>query len=424
VKAIAFWVRKRRREGAEIALEGLNEEVVCTLIREMTLASKEEKRDDKLFYPNKFNPKKYISWAQSFENYLDSLKGKSKVPLTYIIRPDDADPEDAETEYQRMIWAAPHEGYAYDEDNREVYRIYKDVMIDTDGWTWFSRADEGDGRGAHEIISLHYRGDAETARRAAEAEALLERLHYKNEASFSFERYITRLNECFELMDDNDQGLSEAQKVKKLLKGVTSTNPEVIAIKAVVRSTHPTDFNRASTLIAGQIAVLFPAVNTDMRPKRKISALEGNQNGRGRGGRARYTGARNGIRGNPTMFHGVDVSDPTRNFTTEEWTKLREAGFIPWLLDRRAALRRGGRGRGGGRTQFQRGSGRGGRGGNHREGETGRQARRVAFLETIPEEQDNQVTQQETEVQPNNNRGGQAGNAFGGRRYQRGGGRD
>jgi hypothetical protein len=195
---------------------------------------------------------------------LDSLKGKSKVPLTYIIRPDDADPDDAETEYQRMIWAAPHEGYAYDEDNRGVYCIYKDVMIDTDGWTWFSRADEGDGRGAHEIISLHYRGDAETARRATEAEALLERLHYKNEASFPFERYITRLNKYFELMDDNDQGLSEAQKVKKLLKGVTSTNPEVIAIKAVVRSTHSTDFNRASTLIAGQIAVLFPAVNTDM----------------------------------------------------------------------------------------------------------------------------------------------------------------
>jgi hypothetical protein len=120
------------------------------------------------------------------------------------------------------------------------------------------------------------------------------------------------------------------------------------------------------------------------------------------------------------MFHGVDVSDPTRNFTTEEWTKLHEAGFIPWLLDRRVALRRGGRGRSGGRTQFQRGSGRG----NHLEGETGRQARRVAFLETIPEEQDNQATQQETEVQRNNNRGGQAGNAFGGRHYQCGGGRD
>jgi hypothetical protein len=43
-------------------------------------------------------------------------------------------------------------------------------------------------------------------------------------------------------------------------------------------------------------------------------------------------------------------------------------------------------------------SGPGGRGGNHREGEIGRQARRVAFLEKIPEEQDNQATQPETEV--------------------------
>jgi hypothetical protein len=40
MKAIAFWVQKRRREGAAIALEGLNEETVRTLIREMTLALK------------------------------------------------------------------------------------------------------------------------------------------------------------------------------------------------------------------------------------------------------------------------------------------------------------------------------------------------------------------------------------------------
>jgi hypothetical protein len=61
----------------------------------------------------------------------------------------------------------------------------------------------GLGRGAHTIISLHYPGDAETARCAAEAEALLKHIHYKNKASFPFKHYITRLNECFELMDDN-----------------------------------------------------------------------------------------------------------------------------------------------------------------------------------------------------------------------------
>jgi hypothetical protein len=147
-------------------------------------------------------------------------------------------------------------------------KIYKEVMIDTNRWTWFSRGVEEDGRGAHQIITTHYWEDTETAhRRAAEAEAFLDHLHYKNEKAFPFKKYITRLNKCFELLDENDQSISEAQKIKRMLKGVMSMNPEVIAIKAVVRLTHPTNFNRASTLMAGQIAVLFPAASTDMRNK-------------------------------------------------------------------------------------------------------------------------------------------------------------
>jgi hypothetical protein len=130
-------------------------------------------RDDKLFYPPKFDPDAYVTWERTFENYLDSLKGKSKIPLSYIIRPAGVDPAAATSDYQRMIWQAPHVGYAFEEDNREVYRIYKDLMIGTDGWTWFHHAPEGNGRSAHILISEHYRGTAETARRASEAEARL-----------------------------------------------------------------------------------------------------------------------------------------------------------------------------------------------------------------------------------------------------------
>jgi hypothetical protein len=43
MKAIDFWVQKRHREGANIALEGLNEETVRTLIREMTLHQKKRR---------------------------------------------------------------------------------------------------------------------------------------------------------------------------------------------------------------------------------------------------------------------------------------------------------------------------------------------------------------------------------------------
>jgi hypothetical protein len=63
-----------------------------------------------------------VTWERTFENYLDSLKGKSKIPLSYIIRPADVDATTATSDYQRMIWQAPHAGYAFEEDNRKVYR--------------------------------------------------------------------------------------------------------------------------------------------------------------------------------------------------------------------------------------------------------------------------------------------------------------
>jgi hypothetical protein len=91
---------------------------------------------------------------------LVSVLGKSKVPLTYVIQPEGVLVDDAVDEYQRTIWSAPHTGY----DNRLVYQIYKDILIDTEGWTWFNRADNENGRQAHQIITTHYRGTAETAR--------------------------------------------------------------------------------------------------------------------------------------------------------------------------------------------------------------------------------------------------------------------
>jgi hypothetical protein len=57
-----------------------------------------------------------------------------------------------------VIWSAPHEGLAFKEDNREVYRIYKDLMNGMNGWAWFNQAQFGNGRQAHQLIVEHYRG--------------------------------------------------------------------------------------------------------------------------------------------------------------------------------------------------------------------------------------------------------------------------
>jgi hypothetical protein len=62
-----------------------------------------------------------------------------------VIRPEDVNPDEAETEYERVIWSAPHEGIAFEEDNREVYCIYKDLMNGTDEWAWFNQEQVGNG---------------------------------------------------------------------------------------------------------------------------------------------------------------------------------------------------------------------------------------------------------------------------------------
>jgi hypothetical protein len=122
-KAIAYWVHKCHCEGMVVDVANLNQEVITVISRELTLVPLEPKRNDKLFYPPKFDLNKHVTWEHSFKNYLDLLKGKSKIPLTYIFCPADVDPATATSDYQRMIWQAPHMGYAFEEDNHEVYHI-------------------------------------------------------------------------------------------------------------------------------------------------------------------------------------------------------------------------------------------------------------------------------------------------------------
>jgi hypothetical protein len=335
LKTFAYWVRKMRREGKPLDIDALDAAALDGVADEVALTMT-SKADEKLFYPPPFDAKKYVAWARSFANYLDSRIGKSDVPLSYVIRPADTNPDDAVDEYQRVIWSAPHEGFAYKEDNRLVYRIYKDLINGTDGWAWFSMAAEGNGRAAHLHLQQHYLGDDSNARRAVQAKATLEKLHYKNESVFPFEDYFTRLHECFEALDDNNQGLIDAHKVDKLLEGVHSNNVEVMALKTYIRARHSNDFNAAATHMAKQIVAIFPATHAmDTRLKRRVAAVDAAARGRGR------YGNRNAGR---NLINGVDVSNPNRNFLNEEWTKLRDSGMMAWVVARRQSRNRGGRG--------------------------------------------------------------------------------
>jgi hypothetical protein len=248
---------------------------------------------------------------------------------------------------------------------------------------------------------------------------------------YRFEQYVTKFSECFEVMADNDQQLFEVQKVKYLLDGMSLTNPDIIATKAVVREKFPTNFNQASLPLGGQIFCMYPASHLESHAKRKISAVHRdsarnrNRNGPPYDQRVRNNvpvrpGARSGSPNGALTANGVDLSDPPCTFTPDEWRHLREAGMANWAMDQRN--------KGHATVQGGRGQGRGGEGRGNA-GRGGQQARAsvVRFQDT--EESNSNLTMERSPTAGGNNstassrsggRGGRAGAGFGGGCYSTG----
>ena len=368
LKAVKFWISKKLRENAPCDLTELTDALIGELIREMSLTKSGKDTDSKLYYPDAFTASDYKNWIKKVSNYLDSRKGKSGVPLSYVIRPANADPVDAQDEYTRALWAASFDTPQYKDDNREVYHLFKDLLTKTDGATWFEKVPDGDGRAAHLLLREHYVGEAHDMRRAASANAKLEALFWKSEASFPFEKYLTRMNEAFKELDDAGQPMYVQQKVQLLLRSIKCDDIQVQTTMGIIRDRYLNDFDGACLTLSRTVSSRFASIEPG-KNKRSIGAATSNtRNTRGGGGRGGNRG-RNSARGNysgskrmKVMMNGVDVSDIHRNYTSEEWDKLRLVGGHTYIYQRRDYLNNRGSGRfdgrgGGGRSAGGRGYG-------------------------------------------------------------------
>jgi hypothetical protein len=424
LKAITHWVRKRIREGAECDLCLLNQNLIAELIMEINAAAGKKDADSKLYYPDAFSATDYKNWIKKVENYLDSRTGKAGVPLSYVIRPVEADPDDAPDEYTRQKWAVSFDTIQFRDDNRQVYHLFKDLLTKTEGATWFEKVNDGDGRSAHLLLREHYVGEAHDMRRAASATANLETLFWKNEASFSFEKFLTRMSEAFKELEDAGQPLYEAQKVQQLLKSIKNDDIQVQTTLGIIRDRYLNDFDGASLTLSRTISTRFANIEP-MRNKRNIGAVHTNQ-GRGRAGRGRSRSRHSNGRGtggnrqHRVTMNGVDVTDVTRNYTSDEWDKLRQVGGHTYVYQRREFLSgrtgRGDRGRGGNRA-----SGRSFSSGHYNEHQGDNEPRAIAAANTnttdIVEYRGSTSTiSTPTTSSTTSDRGGRSGGRFGPRR--------
>jgi hypothetical protein len=391
--------------------------MIAQLITEINAASGRRDADSKLYYPDSFVASDYKNWIKKVENYLDSRTGKSGVPLSYVIRPAIADPAEAPDEYTRVMWAASFATPQYRDDNREVYHLFKDLLTKTEGATWFEKVNDGDGRAAHLLLREHYVGEAHDMRRAALANAKLENLFWKSEASFSFEKFLTRMNEAFKELEDAGQPLYPSQKVQWLLRGVKNDDIQVQTTMGIIRDRYLTDFDSACLTLSRTVSTRFTNVEPN-RNKRSIRAVQSSSGrvsqgrGRGRGRHGGRGGQSSGGR-QKVIMNGIDVTDVSRSFTTDEWEKLKTVGGHAYVYQRREYLSGRGRDGRGGR------SGRGARGGRYdeRPATASDVPRAVAATNTSTEIVEyNASTSSNTSHSTTSDRGGRSGGRFGPRR--------
>ena len=80
------------------------------------------------------------------------------------------------------------------------------------GWEWIRDFDVSKyGRGAWKALNEHSNGSGHVSRCVEYAKAKLEKLHWSNEAVFSYDKYSTAMKQCFIDLGDpqnNDESYS------------------------------------------------------------------------------------------------------------------------------------------------------------------------------------------------------------------------
>jgi hypothetical protein len=342
LQALCYWVHDQQKHGQALDHEDWDNEMVVSTIERMRIDKERDRGAVSVSDLGKFDPEEFETGETAFVNLLSQTCGMQGESLMYVAH-DAVVPAVFADDAERHMYQLPLTGGAFEEDSKQTFRLLKSYLINMPGWTWIESFDVTEnGRGAFLAWATHYNGQGELSKRTAMAKAKIKNLFYKNEQSL-FEKVMEILSKLFSIVDkDPDERLSECQKVEKLLSCIQTQDMEMVAQKSIIASQFPNDFSGACNYFSAQVSRLHASAqleNSKYKNKRNISAMQGRGGGRdgGRGrGRGRFggrsgsggrgNGGRYGRHGNGngsgTKINDVNVTDPTRSFTNEEWEQL------------------------------------------------------------------------------------------------------
>lgn len=356
IKAFVQWTRDELRMNRDPATTPFPNHLTNVLLRRYKTHKQFLDSVDEATKPKDFATTiKWDDWFPTFSGYLRRLAGRDGVPLSYVVRANDAgDPTPRPNFLDEYVANAPLNGEAFVIDNERVANILIGLIVgNSEAETKVqSVANQEDGRGMVRALQEHYAGVGIYANDIVRAEKIVDSLFYNGEKRpyMWWDEFERQLIWAYSTLDriEGRQVYSDVQKLRKLVEKVkadfllqTKTNVSMQAN----RNPPDTTFVQAVADFRMAVRAKYPAeITANTRTtRRQINEIGRGGRGRGRHGRGRGRG-RGGGRGQSgrrtredsemirltngreieyhPSFHFPD--DVIRHFSQEQMDRLRE----------------------------------------------------------------------------------------------------
>ncbi|KAI2502051.1 Reverse transcriptase (RNA-dependent DNA polymerase) [Fragilaria crotonensis] len=216
------------------------------------------------------NAKDWPKTMESIEEYLRSYLGERKIPLAYVIRKNDAVPEDDvggavyPTIQDEMIARAPHytlnaanmriSDPTYLVNREKVWDIISKITREHSCWTYVKPAQRTrDGRMAFLSLYQHFLGPNNVDNMATLAEDKLKNTVYNGEQRrWDFERYVNVHKQQHSIMEGLIEhgytGIDPRSKVRFLLDGIKTDKFDAVKTRIMSDERLRSDFDACVTL--------------------------------------------------------------------------------------------------------------------------------------------------------------------------------
>ena len=214
LRALVLWVQDQVRVGQPLQFsEGVTQEMLRNVLDESLereTRRKTQKKEGESYLDSSFNNKlksaaQYEKWNEELEATLCQIVGCRGVSLSYVIRKNEDPVFNAEKPYDEAVLRAIElKGVDYAQDARTVHKlILNNIHEDSNAYTYVKPLLRF-RNGRKDILALRdrYSTDATRQKQINTAKSELSTLRYKNERSFSFEKFSAKLQKCYDDLEE------------------------------------------------------------------------------------------------------------------------------------------------------------------------------------------------------------------------------